>query len=73
MDWICLPCRDVTLRLEKDEAWSRQELVSLDDSGPTPIYDACCDASETGLQNSLYWELDTGWCISACQPVMQAQ
>ncbi|KAK9842981.1 hypothetical protein WJX74_005274 [Apatococcus lobatus] len=50
--------RDVTLRLEKDEHWSRKQLVTLDENGPTPIYDSCCDASETGLKNSLYWELN---------------
>ena len=53
------PVRDVTLRLLKDRHWSEHELISDDDSGPDPIYDSCCDADETGLKNTLYWELDT--------------
>ena len=53
------PVRDITLRLLKDRHWGENELVSTDDSGPDPIYDSCCDADETGLTNTLYWELDT--------------
>ncbi len=50
--------RDVTLRLLKGRHWSQNELVASD-NGPEPIYDSCCDAAETGLSNTLYWELDT--------------